>query len=164
MSTENVQEIEPIIIRGHHLDILEKILIINHRLSQKDKERIIYNANSDLMNGIEFYYEKSPDGASYKKDVIGTTQEEENKFISDYQQFLLKILSLPDEYPIKIVTGKPDDICKLCAIGKHCRESDGSTDQKVAIWFFGKDAKGEFTTSMGKLRRLFSENDYIESF
>lgn len=56
----------------------------------------------------------------YAKDLVGNTREEAYQFESGMRTFLTTVKELPEDHPVELIAGKPDGICKSCAVGHHC--------------------------------------------
>lgn len=118
-------------IRGHHLKSFARLFVyLNHdgQLrrsveefgSSKEIDRAI---NAAIDNEIRIVGKEDtgvvlPEG--YKEDVLGSTSEELKIFRKKHQKVYLDFLTLPDDYPVKILTNELDDICRACVIGRHC--------------------------------------------
>jgi len=123
------KNILPFTIRSHHLHI------INHFL-RSGKSAIDYT---------RAYYPRAVKQTHDYDDFFGSTQEQADKFIRYFNEFLEEFLQLPSDYPVKIVDSQKDKLCNGCAIGKHCSERSmfswlGDEDE-IAIRVFIKTAK-----------------------
>lgn len=126
---ENIGQ-KPFVIRGHHL--LEYVLLIkaaNEGLSQAGMET--WNVTfQKLRQQHEHLVKKSPSSLTgmelqqikYIEDVFGLSLEQADRVMEDYEKIGEKFLKLSDDYPIELVEGKPDHICEVCVIGKHCQQ------------------------------------------
>ena len=91
----------------------------------------------------------------YIEDVLGTSQEEVKKFKSNYQRFLVNILSADDEQPITLVEGQRDDVCKGCATGNHC---ETPKEERLIRYYFRRFTGDVVETTAKELRECVSEH------
>ena len=146
---------EPFVIRGHHLphygDLLKYPLVSpeghakgarklyeslrkaadrHEKFSQRLKNINFLQTPLDLYYDLKILFipELARKQERYVKDVIGTTPEQIDTFEKSNVELFKKFLSLPDEYPVKLVAGQVDDMCKTSSIGKHCRVRYGYSE------------------------------------
>lgn len=110
------QQDRPIfIIRAHHLFYAIKPTLksglpvsdlVNRYCGDLEKER----ASGHMSEKRQWYI----------NDVLGSTQEQADKFRRYYTEFLEEFLQLPPDYPVKIVEDQKDKYCEGCAIGEYC--------------------------------------------
>lgn len=118
---------KPLVLRGHHLLNLYEHIYWTYWGGQ---ESIAEFAKASAK-AIKEDYNNFP---GYTEDVLGKNHEHEAKFLADTEDVVRRFMELPDDYPLEIVEGIPDDICKACAVGAHCRTfGDGR--------LFGEDRK-----------------------
>lgn len=53
--------------------------------------------------------------------MLGISVRQGAEFREHQKALFASFLKLPDNHPIEIVEATPDDICRGCAIGKHCQ-------------------------------------------
>lgn len=94
----------PFVIRSHHLENL--IGIHDATYSTIAQETV------DAVVG--------DDDRGYIEDVRGTTPQEASRSESAITKFFRDFDNLPIDSPVKIISGKKDDICNGCAVGVHC--------------------------------------------
>jgi len=132
------------VIRAHHLDIVRSYLnvtlknglsvshLVNRHVENLEKER----ASGHISEHRQWYV----------NDILGSTQEQADRYRRYETEFLEEFLILPDDYPVKIVEDQKDKICQGCAIGEHCSKKallnpgEYSGDE-VYIKVFREDAK-----------------------
>ena len=126
------------VIKAHHLDNLMKLL--KGGKSVNDFEDT-YFGSLDKRRASGYIPEyRQP----YFNDVLGSTQEQAEKYARYETEFYNEFLQLPSDYPVKIVEGQKDKICQGCAIGEHCSKRPTviyDRVDKVYIRAFGKIAK-----------------------
>lgn len=112
------QDRPPFIIRAHHRKVLNINFnaIIKSGLSANDLV-IRYSVNLEKERASGHISEHRQ---WYINDVLGSTQEQADKFRRYETEFLEEFLQLPPDYPVKIVEDQKDKICQGCAIGEHC--------------------------------------------
>lgn len=160
---------EPFVIRSHHIETLADFLFFNgsateyiNKLVELQKSVRSNDPNENMR--ISWYI----------NDILGSTQEQTDKFISTFKDFLETFSQLDSNHPVKIVQYQKDGMCQRCAIGEHCKiiprhipllESDSDID---SIKYFRNLSKKnnlhrQFTTvkenavcSDGKTRRVKS--------
>ncbi len=115
---------KPFTIRGHHLEQFVYLLGM-HNL---DPKKFGKNLAEGTKNREEGYMEYP----NYKTDIIGNTPEEMDLYIQRNIELAERFLNLPDDYPVKIIFGKPDEICKTCIIGNHCKIVSNNYDWHAA--------------------------------
>ena len=97
----------PLEIRGHHLPRLVSLVCWKTEPGKYAESMVIMARKN-----------KNPE---YRMDLIGDTEEEAQRFLDKNTVVAKRFMELPDDYPVRIVFGKPDDICRTCAIGNHCQ-------------------------------------------
>jgi len=124
------QDRPPFVIRAHH--ILNIKYFLRREKSAIDRTREYYvGAVEQRAFGLS---------KSYYDDVLGSTQEQADKYIKYKKEFYEEFLQLPPDYPVKIAEGQKDKICNGCAIGKHCMREKNPSDRQY-IRFFRKATK-----------------------
>lgn len=115
---------EPFIIRAHRLTYaLDATLksglsvsdLVNIHYRKLEQERVSRRISKHRQWWI--------------KDVLGSTQEQADKFKRYVEEFLEEFLQLPADYPVKIVEDQKDKYCEGCAIGEHCSK------RTILSWF-----------------------------
>ena len=104
----------PLVIRGHHLEHIHNFYYLytwgGKRTTTEFAQQVVESVTTSYAD------------ASYVIDVLGKTPEEANRFRQQTETVVRRFVELPDDYPLELVEGVPDDICGGCAIGKHCRK------------------------------------------
>lgn len=107
---------QPRPIRGHHLfAVQEAISVLGPRITARKHTAVILG----------------DEPAWVIKDMIAPDDKDGIKFTESLASALQSFIELPDDYPVNVVTGQPDFICALCAIGSHCnklRQDNGQGD------------------------------------
>jgi hypothetical protein len=112
---------KPFVIRGHHLEHYRTLLlsgstnlVVNMVTPERprDGQRVSFD---DMI-----YY--SSVSSSYTTDVVGKTDQQEDRYRLYQKNQFEEFLKLDDNSPVKLVTGQKDKICGGCAVGKHCTE------------------------------------------
>ncbi len=74
-----------------------------------------------FLEDIRDYPEKySEAGQRYSRDILGNTPEQAEQFERALRQTFQDFKQLTDDYPIDLVAGVKDEICKGCTYGEHC--------------------------------------------
>lgn len=101
---------QPLRIRGHHLDHF----------------KFFYGSilKGDKITASEYAQDVAGDIAcadpKYARDVLGQTPPEGKRFVEQTTSIYEKFIKLPDDHPLELVEGQPDDICGACVTGSHC--------------------------------------------
>lgn len=140
---EEQQDRPPFVIRAHHRKVLNINFnaIIKSGLSANDLViRYSVNLEKERASGHISEYRQW-----YINDVLGSTQEQSDKFRRYETEFLEELLQLPPDYPVKIVEAQKDKICQGCAIGEHCSKNallnqGGLSEDEFYIRDFIRDA------------------------
>ncbi len=104
----------PVIIRGHHLG--------NYRIFYKKHLQ-------GTTTPSEFAYQQmlvnkyQGSDREYVEDVLGLGAKQQAKFLNNTEKVFSRFTKLSDNHPAELVEGVPDDICRGCAIGNHCRKA-----------------------------------------
>lgn len=124
---------DPFVIRGHHLK--PYAILIRIKTISISPEFLAEWSVSKLEMEHELAM-KHPDSVILKKriehdkDILGPSLGQADKVKKHWRKVFENFLNLHEDYPVKIIEGVPDAICKGCAIGEHCRElaleKDGS--------------------------------------
>ena len=135
---ENEDQDELLVIRGHHLKNLKNFYLEYLKGSTSPRDFAVKTTSSLPSCGEQ-----------YTKDVLGSTTEERTQFEKHLEGVYSKFANLPGYQPVELVEGLPDDICRGCAVGRHCRDiNDGHVENRgilvdrAAIDNFLFDAKG----------------------
>lgn len=104
----------PLVLRGHHLELIHDFYY-----------PFVWGRKRTTTQFAEHVAEvvaDSYDDPSYAVDVLGRTSKEARRFKRQTAAVVRRFIELPDEYPLELVEGVPDDICAGCAVGEHCRK------------------------------------------
>lgn len=130
---------KPFSIRGHHLSAFCKLDELLRKTLEQDPWFVSFvpgaMAESDIQ-AVDLSLKQISEGKSnglseeYCVDVQGNTEQQKrmrkNKLTKVYRTFC----RIPDDYPVEIVSGRKDEICKACVFGKHC----SVTENKYTIY------------------------------
>lgn len=108
-------------IRSHHLiplmhSIAEFYTGDDREFAKKEALLSLSEIKTDPELNTENYYGI---GHSYRFDVLGVKDINEQKYQNAIEENVLKIMTLPDD-TLVIASNRPDSICQSCAIGVHC--------------------------------------------
>lgn len=122
----------PFVIRGHHLGLftdLAKGNITPDDLSSKLKTEMQNDLDVALFSRKHFSFKEHVlQQIRYGHDVLGYTAEDANKVETNDLKIFEKFTELPSDYPVDIVEGQKDEICKGCIVGKHCTLRDSEDE------------------------------------
>ena len=140
-TTTNVKA--PLIIRGHHLVHIDKVI----------QKGVAYKAN-DFAEQLE--YDFLIGDKEYARDVAGTLEKLpsfKEKAAKVYQSFV----NAPDDFPIQLVSGLPDGLCAICVIGAHCsNKTNKYWDDKFLDAFIDEAERRGITIEVVEDEHLFS--------
>lgn len=108
-------------IRGHHLPMFQSLLS-----GEFEPREIAQRIPLDKSKGFDFQFLP---GKLHSEDVIGYSRRSDRydasveKYRASVEDLLSAFFALPDNSPINLVSGRPDSICGLCAVGDHCKMS-----------------------------------------
>ena len=140
---------QPFVIRAHHIFSLLPLSDSSPNTPEEITNRFIERTERKRRASEKLGKEVSY--AWYGNDVLGSTQEETDKYSTFSTEFFREFLQLADDDPVKIVIDQKDKMCQGCAIGQHCRQNvrtlfNQSNDDvtlgnfiKVARLYFGKE-------------------------
>lgn len=108
-------------IRSHHLiPLIHSIAELYngdvHEFAKREASLSLKEIKTDPEMNAENYCDI---GHSYRFDVLGTKDINEQKYLRAVEENVIKILTLPDE-TLVIASNRPDSICQSCVIGAHC--------------------------------------------
>ncbi len=123
-----MSEIEPFVVRGHHLNQLV-------RFEKGDR------SPDEMASKIAALVRRRSGerGDDYATDVLGDTEESSNRCIEGWSAFFSRYAELSPEHPVKITITEPDGICNSCAIGEHCIRGTQSTQAHIK-WALRNDS------------------------
>ncbi|CAN5285936.1 hypothetical protein BH10PAT1_BH10PAT1_6270 [soil metagenome] len=149
---------QPFIIRGHHLRNFKSLMSF-------------YEATKSLGEAVscELGLMKMDLSANtnkeYLRDLYGHDQDAENRYFQRIRKVFTGFLSLPDSFAVELVSGKKDEICKSCEVGKHCGKLAGyPVDGIFIIDLIGKKAAksilttGSYSIQLGDLKQKLLES------
>lgn len=140
---------KPIEIRGHHIFNLAEELY-DMRILGRDIPGTVSHYVDCLKDPTANDYDPE-----YSADVIGSNNESEALYRQSKVDFLKRIFSFPDGYPVKILSDEPDDACRLCAVGEHCKMKFGNpnTDEYWINYLWGQTVQNGSVIALSKLRK-----------
>jgi hypothetical protein len=112
----------PFIIRAHHLSHYRFLVKPNHENWHSRNIRLPLSPKEVAENKIRKDVEADT-RSGYSQDVLGPSTESADKFTKKIEVIFDRFLILPDKHPVEIAEEIPDDICKACAVGDHCKTS-----------------------------------------
>lgn len=115
----------PLVLRGHHLNI---IYTYYARKGKRTPTQFLGQFSEQVVKKVS---DLSVRDQPYTLDVLGESPDETRRFKKQVETVIRRFIELPDDYPLELVEGIPDDICAGCAIGEHCRKlylAKGSTN------------------------------------
>lgn len=116
------------VIRAHHLGLFKQLL---RRVGATGG---ILNPTSPINLAEQGMPSKSLKRDYYVLDKYGSTSESTDKKVKHDRETFEKFLALPDDHPVEIIEGGlPDEICKGCIVGEHCRKSPRGESLKISL-------------------------------
>ena len=128
----------PFVIRGHHLFEYASFIKYegykNPKLYSKwvteglKKRRELAQTLANGGTIEEKYVDMLKDPVKeveYLNDILGMPYENGSAYEKNYAQLMTTFRDMPDDTTVKLIAGKPDNLCATCpAIGEHCRLKD----------------------------------------
>ncbi len=115
---------KPLEIRGHHLSVITEFLYdIEKRgftVSQSVDELV--DQLNNRRNSVRGTVRSKIDDIMYVNDVIGVSKQQEEAFKKAQAEFYRNFFLLPPDYPVRILVDEPDDLCRTCVVGNHCKQ------------------------------------------
>lgn len=105
---------DPLVFRAHHLKLIRPLLVGGYGFDG-------IASPTQLAKSIRIDTQKAPQ-TDYVQDVLGPSSETAYGYETNATRVFETLLSLPKDYPVDLVEGIPDIICKGCVIGDHCRQ------------------------------------------
>jgi hypothetical protein len=105
----------PYTFRGHNLVFAWNL---THGQQPEKIAKSIKEFYSEVKKHPELYTEAIVNAA---RDTIGNTPLEEANYEKTLTGVLQEFNELPDDHPIELVSGLPDNICSACIFGSHCK-------------------------------------------
>lgn len=127
--TPEVIKDDPFPIRGHHL--WEYSWLVRGRPDPASgtvaltPAELVQEQTSLYVAGREAASDISSFRATYYDDVIGKSKEQLRLFQEQKRTEFERFMRLGDEYPVEIVAGRKDALCKTCIFGDHCTRIEG---------------------------------------
>lgn len=119
----------PLVIRGHHLGNLWSYYYNFYWGAKRTTSEFVHQIAESVRNDYA--------DTSYAEDVLGNTLQQADNFLSHTEAVVRRFLELPDDHPLELVEGVPDEICAGCAIGEHCRKLSLNSKEKDEVAISG---------------------------
>lgn len=122
--------LEPFVVRSHHMRNIANALAAISKIDEGEIDKQLAalgeyvrdRVHALKMRASEIHTENLMEAdAEYAKDLLGSDTSHSQKFIDGNIVFYRQVLELPADHPVRIETNARDEICKSCAVGKHCQ-------------------------------------------